>query len=109
VGAADEHDFAGGTYFSPGGPPLLVIQGDQDTLNPPESSQQVFDDAHSPKYLLWLISAQHLEPYTSDQPHLQVVEQATTAFFDIYLKGRADGPARLRAAAGNNLATLRVG
>jgi predicted dienelactone hydrolase len=109
VGAADLHDFPGGTYFSAAGPPLLVIQGDQDTLNPPEFSQQVFDDAHSPKYLLWLINAQHLEPYTSDQPHLQVVEQATTAFFDTYLKARPDGPARLRAAASSSLASLRAG
>ena len=44
--------------------------------------------AHRPKFLLWLLGASHLPPYTFQQPQLGIVEQATTAFLDHYLKGR---------------------
>lgn len=109
IGEADEHVFAGGTYFPPGSPPMLLTQADQDALNPPPLGQQIFADAHSPKYLLWMINAQHLEPFTTDQAHLAVVERATIAFFDRYLKGRADGLSRLRSAGSPGVATVTTG
>jgi predicted dienelactone hydrolase len=109
VGEADEHVFPGGTYFPAGSAPLLLTQADQDVLNPPPYGQQIFADARTPKYLLWLINAQHLEPFTTDQAHLNVVEQASIDFFDRYLKGRADGLTRLRSDAPRGLATLTAG
>jgi dienelactone hydrolase len=109
VGEGDEHVFAGGTYFPPGSPPLLLTQGDQDAINPPQYGQQIFADARAPKYLLWLINAEHLEPFTTDQPHLDVVERATVAFFDRYLKGRPDALSTLRSAGAPGLATMTGG
>ena len=102
----DDHTFP--MIRSPG-PPLLVVQGDSDAINPPNYGQQVFADGPSPKFMLWLIHGQHLEPFTSDQPHLAVVQAATLGFFDRYLKGRAAALERIRAAATPNLATLTTG
>jgi hypothetical protein len=107
--AGDEHAFPGGRYFPPGSPPLLVVQADNDVYNPPPFGRQVFADAHSPKYLLSLINATHLEPVTTDQAHLAVVEAVTIAFFDRYLKGRPDGAVRIRQAAVPGVATLVSG
>ena len=38
--------------------------------------------------LLWLLGASHLPPYARAEPELALVERASTAFFDHYLKGR---------------------
>jgi hypothetical protein len=106
----DLHVYAGGQYFPPGAePPLLVIQGDQDVLNPPVLGLAVYNGARSPKYLLWLINAQHLEPYTTDTAHLAVVEAVTTAFFDRYLKGQTAGVTQMRRGAVEGLSTLSGG
>lgn len=106
----DEHPYAGGSYFPPGAEAaLLVIQGDHDAFNPPSLGQAVYAGARSPKYLLWLVNALHLEPYTTDAAHLAVVETVTTAFFDRYLKGHADGVAQMRRGATAGLATLTAG
>jgi hypothetical protein len=103
----DEHAFPGGHWFPAGAEPaLLVIQGDHDVLNPPALGQAVYDGGRSPKYLLWLVGAEHLPPYTSDAAHLAVVEAVTTAFFDRYLKGQAGAVAAMRQAAKPGLATL---
>jgi hypothetical protein len=103
----DLHDYPGGSWFpSARLAPLLVIQGDSDELNPPELGQAVYNGGRSPRYLLWLINAQHLEPYTTDTDHLAVVEAVTTAFFDRYLKGRVAAVSQMRRAATPGLATL---
>jgi hypothetical protein len=106
----DLHSFPGGHWFPAGaGAPLLVIQGDHDASNPPALGDAVYAGARSPKYLLGLVNAQHLEPYTSDLAHLAVVEAVTTAFFDRYLKGRADGVAAMHRGTTLGLATLTAG
>jgi fermentation-respiration switch protein FrsA (DUF1100 family) len=74
----------GGYSFS-GGPPLLAIQGTADTLNEPRFSYAFFKAARPPKYMLKLLGATHLAPYTSQQPQLGLVERATTAFLAAYL------------------------
>ena len=109
VMAGDAHDFAGGRYFASGTPPLLVIQGDQDPSNDPSLGQQLYQAAPSPKVLIMLLGALHLPPFTTDLPHLGVVETATLGFFDHYLKGRADGLARVAGAARAPLATISTG
>lgn len=106
----DEHPFPGGTWFPAGAAaPLLVIQADHDALNPPALGRKVYNDAKGPRYLLDLINAQHLEPFTSDAPHLAVVEAVTVSFFDRYLKGRVAAVAAMAAAAPPGLATLTSG
>jgi dienelactone hydrolase len=77
---------AGGLRFPPGSPPLLATQGTADTSNQPRFTNAFFHLARRPKYLLRLLGARHLPPYTSQQPQLSIVERVTTAFLDSYLK-----------------------
>ena len=79
-------------------PPLLATQGTADTINPPSFTTNFYDIAPAPKYLLWLLGASHLPPYTYQQPQLGIVERVTIAFLDHYLKGSARALRRMRAA-----------
>ena len=85
----------GGFTFPPGGPPLLATQGTADTVNPPSFTNAFFNAARRPKYLLSLIGAEHLPPYSDQQPQLAIVERVTIAFLDGYLKHSPGAPARL--------------
>jgi fermentation-respiration switch protein FrsA (DUF1100 family) len=76
----------GGFDFRRGGPPLLATQGTADTINEPRFTNAFFKLARGPKYLLRLLGAGHLPPYTYEQPQLAIVERATIAFLDGYLK-----------------------
>ncbi|HWX52881.1 MAG TPA: hypothetical protein VNY34_06290 [Solirubrobacteraceae bacterium] len=90
----------GGFGFGPGSPPLLAAQGTADTTNEPRFTYAYFHAARRPKYLLRLLGAGHLPPYTRQQPQLGIVERATIAFLDGYLK-RAPGALRRLASFGN--------
>jgi dienelactone hydrolase len=90
----------GGTAFPAGSPPLLAVQGTADTINPPSATAAFFAQARRPKYLLSLPGAEHLPPYTEEQPQLSIVERVTRAFLDGYLKGETAAVGRL-AALGN--------
>jgi dienelactone hydrolase len=70
-------------------PPLLAVQGTADRTNQPRFTYAYFRSAPRPKYLMRLIGAGHLGPYTRQQPELGAVERATRAFLDAYLKGSA--------------------
>jgi fermentation-respiration switch protein FrsA (DUF1100 family) len=87
----------GGFTFPPGSPPLLATQGTADTINPPGLTSAFFEAARRPKYLLSLLGAEHLPPYSDQRPQLTIVERVTKAFLDGYLKGNARARARLRA------------
>jgi dienelactone hydrolase len=76
----------GGGALEPG-PPLLAAQGTADTINNPRNTDAVFAAAKRPKYLLRLIGAPHLPPYTNEQPQLSIVERVSIAFLGRYLKG----------------------
>ena len=93
-----------GTFPRPG-PPLLAVQGTADPFNAPATTATYFGLAARPKFLLWLLGASHLPPYTDQQPQLGIVERATIAFVDHYLKGRPLG-AFERAARRPNLTRL---
>ena len=85
-----EYSHFGGQYFAPGtppGPPLLVVQGNHDTVNPAVCSAQIYDAAAAPKYYLNLLGATHLGPYEGATPWQAVVAQVTTDFFDADLAG----------------------
>ena len=84
--------------FSVTGPPLLATQGTADTVNLPRNTYRFFAAAHRPKYLLRLLGAPHLPPYTTEEPQLGIVERVSIAFLDRYLKGAADGTAQMRSA-----------
>ena len=70
------------------GPPLLAVQGTADTVNAPATTATFFGLAPRPKFLLWLVGASHLPPYTDEQPQLGIVERTTVAFLDHYERGR---------------------
>jgi predicted dienelactone hydrolase len=75
-----------GPYFRGRNPPLLATQGTADKINRPKYTYQFFHAAHTPKFLLRLLGARHIGPYTNQQPQLGVVERVTIAFLDRYLK-----------------------
>lgn len=77
----------GGFTFPAPSPPLLATQGTSDTINPPSFTAAFFDIAPRPKYLLALLGAGHLPPYTNQQPQLRIVEAVTIAFLDRYVRG----------------------
>ena len=75
-----------GRYFRGSNPPLLATQGTDDKVNLPKYTNQFFRAAHTPKFLLRLLGARHIGPYTDEQPQLGVVERVTLAFLGRYLK-----------------------
>jgi dienelactone hydrolase len=90
----------GGWTFASPSPPLLATQGTADTVNRPHFTYQFFNLAPRPKFLLSLLGAPHLPPYTDEQPQLGIVERVTIAFFDKYLGGGRGALARM-IGAGN--------
>lgn len=93
-----EYGYFGGQYFSaetPPGPPLLVVQGSDDTINPPVCSAQIYDAAAPPKYYLDLLGATHLGPYEDATSWQAVVAHVTTDFFDADLAGERGALTRM--------------
>lgn len=90
----------GGFSYLAGSPPLLAAQGTADTINDPRFTEAFYAQASRPKYLLRLLGAEHLPPYTREQPQLGIVERVTVAFLDGYLKRSTSSLQRL-ASLGN--------
>jgi dienelactone hydrolase len=86
----------GFTAAPPGSPPLLAVQGTSDPINQPGVTAAYYRLMRRPKFLLWLIGASHLPPYTTEDRWAAVVDRATIAFLDRYLRG--DRPRPLIAA-----------
>ena len=76
----------GGYDFPTPSPPMLAVQGTGDAVNNPASTYHFFGLARRPKFLLSLLGAPHLGPYTNEQPQLGIVERVTTAFLNHFLK-----------------------
>jgi dienelactone hydrolase len=88
----------GGFTFPAPSPPLIATQGTADTVNPPSFTHAFYDAAPAPKYLLLLLGAEHIPPYSDEQPQLGIVGRVTTAFLDLYLKRDRQAALRLSAA-----------
>jgi dienelactone hydrolase len=84
-----------GFTFPAGSPPLLATQGTADNINPPARTEEYFAAAQSPKYLLKLLAAEHLPPYTYQEPQLSIVSRVSTDFLRGYLLSRPADIARL--------------
>jgi predicted dienelactone hydrolase len=96
-----------GYDFPEPSPALLAIQGTGDTVNAPSSTDRYFALARQPKFLLSLLGAPHLGPYTNEQPQLGIVERVTIAFLDRYLKRQPGaGPQMWKDGNVPNLASL---
>jgi predicted dienelactone hydrolase len=85
----------GGSYYSTGSAPLLVVQGTADTINPPGCSIELYDQAPRPKYYLELVGAAHLQPYVDPGRDRALVATAVLDFLGRYLDGRASGIRKL--------------
>jgi dienelactone hydrolase len=73
--------------FPAHGPPLLAVQGTGDRVNDARYTKAYYRRAHAPKFLVLLLGAPHLAPYTREQPQLGIVERVTIAFLDHYFRG----------------------
>ncbi len=100
-------ELAGMSAFSRHGPPLLAMQGTADPINAPGNTLAYYRVAARPKFLVLLLGASHRPPYTSQEPQLRIVERATIAFLDHYLK---HAPLRSLVLAARNpgLSTLEA-
>ena len=89
-------------------PPIMVTQGDADTINPPALGEQTFEEAAGPKYYLDLLGGGHLPPVEAGSPWLGAVETATLTFLHLYLYG-GDPAGLLEAGTRPGLTTIRAG
>jgi hypothetical protein len=76
------------------------VQGTADATNLPRFTRAFYDEAPRPKYLLQLLGASHISPYTVQQPQLAIVERVTIAFLRRYLNGVQSASRRI-VAGGN--------
>ncbi len=96
--------------FPTGGPPLLATQGTADTVNLPSATNAFFEAAHSPKYLLSLLGAEHLPPYTQQGPQAGNRRSRHTGVPRRLPQPRAGGARAIawgRQPAGTGIATSR--
>jgi fermentation-respiration switch protein FrsA (DUF1100 family) len=90
-------------------PPMLVTQGDKDTINPPSWGYQVFTQGSSPKFLLVLKGGGHLPPLEAGSAWLPGIEAVTEAFFDCYVAHDAPGSAIGAGASPSSLFAFSAG
>jgi dienelactone hydrolase len=83
----------GGSWGVPGSPPMLFLQGTADGINPYSLTQQLYDDAAVPKWLVAINGADHLAPYTTGPQRGAIV----TLVAD-FLRARLVDPSRLGSA-----------
>jgi fermentation-respiration switch protein FrsA (DUF1100 family) len=86
-------------------PPLLAVQGTLDPYNPPADTTTYFRLMRHPKFLLWLLGASHLPPYSTSDRWAPVVDRATTAFLDHCLR---NAPLRPLIVAGTRPGIARI-
>jgi hypothetical protein len=88
-----------GRYFARPAPPMLFVQGTDDTWNPSPASMQPYRaDTAGPRYYLDLFGAGHFTPYEGSRAPEPVVARVTTDFLDRYLVGQRPGAAAMRRA-----------
>ena len=90
-------------------PPMLVTQGDADTINPPSYGYTAYQDGTSPKFLLVIKGGGHLPPLQAGSAWLRGIEAATEAFLDAYVSGDAPVSRVQATVAGSSLFALSSG
>ncbi len=102
----------GGSYEADPAVPMLVTQGDADTVNLPACSEQIYDAETGTRYYLDLLGADHLAPYLdpsalsqfpgepeADAPaYRKVVRAVTLAFWQRYLADQTSTDSAILAA-----------
>jgi pimeloyl-ACP methyl ester carboxylesterase len=90
--------------------PLLLIQGNADSVVPYSSSQTVFEQVLAPSYYLTLLGADHLPPIAGGTPWTPVLDAAVADFLDATIANRGPGSVDLANELGSlPLSQLRVG
>jgi predicted esterase len=90
-------------------PPILVTQGDADTINPPALGLQTWQQAASPKYFLDIRGGGHLPPLQAGSPWFPGIEAASLAFVDAYVAGDKAASGIAAAVTTAPLLSLRSG
>jgi Chlorophyllase enzyme len=72
-------------------PPILVTQGDADTIDDPSLGYDAYDLAASPKYLAVLQGGGHLDPLEAGSAWFGSIVAVTSAFLRCYLEGAPAG------------------
>lgn len=92
-------------------PPILITQGDADTINPPSEGQKAFAAATGPRFYMDLLGGGHLPPLQDPSRWLAAIEATTTTFFHLYGSGAAgvDPQPLLRSGNVATVATLTAG
>lgn len=70
-------------------PPILVIQGTADAINPFAHGRTTWLRAASPKYFEILRGGGHLAPLEAGSRYLGTITATSNSFFDAYLAGEA--------------------
>lgn len=90
-------------------PPLLVTQGDADSINLLSQGQQTYGQATAPKYFLTLLGGGHLPPLEQGSAWLPTVIAVTEDFLRLYLAGTGSPGALVTAGNHPPLTTLLSG
>jgi dienelactone hydrolase len=99
--AGRETPFGSGQFWNRIATPILLVHGDADYNVTYADGRRAYANAPPPRFLLSIVNGDHGTPYTGDMANAQagLVTDATLDFFDHYLRGAADGLARLQARA----------
>jgi len=92
------------------GPPLLLIQGDQDSIVPYSNSQRVFAQVSAKRYYLTLIGADHLPPIYGGTKWTAVLDTAVALFLKATVTANGDKGTPLEEGMGSmGLSRLTTG
>jgi len=80
--------WAAAGYAVAANPPLLIAQGDEDTVNPPATGRSVYEQSHRPRFLVSLLGGGHMAAFLAGTRWQAVVDKMTVDFLDRYLSGR---------------------
>ena len=97
-----------GSYYPPSSPPLLAIQGTADTINLPAYTNQLFSSAPPPKFMVSLVGADHLGPYTDDSRFEPIVARVSLDFLNSFLPGDPAALGQLRLDATTRTTRLQT-
>ena len=106
VMSGDPITFPAGKVDDAAAPPILLVHGNADPTVPYVSSIDVFNRANAPKGLLTVVGGNHDSPVNPTGRAFGSVVQATTDFFDRYLRGDKAALGRLEHAAHAGVTTL---
>ncbi|MDQ2726099.1 MAG: hypothetical protein M3Y36_11490 [Actinomycetota bacterium] len=90
-------------------PPILVTQGDADSINPLSEGRQTYGQARAPKDFLTLLGGGHLPPLEAGSAWLPTVITVSEDFLNIFLAGTGSVGALVTAGNHPPLTTLSSG